>query len=334
VKALLSRIAGGPETLALETIDDPLPGAGEVVIDIEACGVNYPDALVIRDKYQVRPPRPFSPGAEVCGRVSALGAGVAAFKIGERIVARCPFGGMAEKLKVRAERCLPAPSGLPAAGLATLQFTYGTAFHALHDRGLLREAETLLVLGAAGGVGTAAVELGKAIGAKVIAACSSNEKLAFARSHGADQTILYPAKLDEAASKRFAAAIKDIAGPAGVDLVLDPVGGPYTEPALRSLAKNGRLLIVGFTAGIAQVPMNLPLLKSCSIIGVDWGYFNLSEPERSAANARRIIDMYAHGKLAHDVSAVFRLENAAQAIHRMSERAVLGKVAIEMMRRA
>ncbi len=330
MKALLSKVVGGPDTLTLETVDDPLPGPDDVVIDVEACGVNYPDALVIRDKYQVVPPRPFSPGAEVCGYVSAVGTNITAFKAGERVIARCPWGGMAEKLKVSADRCLLVPTDLPAAGLATLQFTYGTVFHALRDRASLREGEKLLVLGAAGGIGTAAIELGKVFGAKVFAASSSDEKLAFARSRGADETISYPSVVDEASSKQFAAAIKEAAGRNGIDVVLDPVGGWYTEPALRSLGRNGRLLIVGFTAGIAKVPMNLPLLKSCSIIGVDWYNFNINEPKRSANNSRRIVDMYVKGQLAHAVSSIFPLERAAQAIHQMSERAVLGKLAIQI----
>jgi NADPH:quinone reductase len=330
MKAVLSKIVGGPDTLTVEIVDDPLPEPDDVLIDVEACGVNYPDTLVIRDKYQILPPRPFSPGAEVCGYVSAVGANVTAFKIGERVIARCPWGGMAEKLKVSAERCLLVPNDLSAAGLATLQFTYGTVFHALRDRASLREGENLLVLGAAGGIGTAAVELGKAFGARVIAASSSNEKLTFARTCGADKTICYRSVVDEASSKQFAAAIKEAAGPSGIDVVLDPVGGPYTEPALRSLGRNGRLLIVGFTAGIAKIPMNLPLLKTCSIIGVDWRSFNINEPKRSSSNSRRIIEMYEKGQLAHTVSSIFTLERAAQALHLMSERAVLGKVAIQI----
>jgi len=330
MRALLSRTVGGPETLTVDHVDDPLPAADEVVIDVEACGVNFPDALLIMDKYQVLPPRPFSPGSEVCGFVSATGASVTTLKVGERVIARCPWGGMAEKLKVSAERCLRVPTELPAVELATLQFTYATAFHALHDRASLREGERLLVLGAAGGIGIAAVELGKAFGAKVFAAASSEEKLEFARERGADETILYPAALDENGSKNFAAAIKSVAGPEGIDVVIDPVGGAYTEAALRAMGRNGRLLIVGFPAGIAKVPMNLPLLKSCAVVGVDWRSFNIHEPKRSANNSRRIIEMYEKGQIAPAVSQIFSLDQAAQAIRHISERSALGKLAIDM----
>jgi NADPH2:quinone reductase len=330
MRALLSRTVGGPETLTVDHVDDPSPAADEVVIDVEACGVNFPDALLIMDKYQVLPPRPFSPGSEVCGFVSAMGAAVTTLKVGERVIARCPWGGMAEKLKVNAERCLRVPTELPAVELATLQFTYATAFHALLDRAALREGERLLVLGAAGGIGIAAVELGKAFGAKVFAAASSKEKLEFAQERGADETILYPAALDETGSKSFAAAIKAAAGPEGIDVVIDPVGGAYTEAALRAMGRNGRLLIVGFPAGIAKVPMNLPLLKSCAILGVDWRSFNIHEPKRSANNSRRIIEMYEKGQIAPAVSQIFSLDQAAQAIHHIAERSALGKLAIDM----
>ncbi|KJC48767.1 NADPH:quinone oxidoreductase [Bradyrhizobium sp. LTSP885] len=330
MRALLSRTVGGPETLTVDHVDDPSPAADEVVIDVEACGVNFPDALLIMDKYQVLPPRPFSPGSEVCGFVSATGASVTTLKVGERVIARCPWGGMAEKLKVSAERCLRVPTELPAVELATLQFTYATAFHALHDRAALREGERLLVLGAAGGIGIAAVELGKAFGAKVFAAASSKEKLDFAQERGADQAILYPAALDESGSKNFAAAIKSAAGPEGIDVVIDPVGGAYTEAALRAMGRNGRLLIVGFPAGIAKVPMNLPLLKSCAIVGVDWRSFNIHEPKRSANNSRRIIEMYEKGQIAPAVSQIFSLDQAAQAIRQISQRSALGKLAIDM----
>jgi NADPH:quinone reductase len=330
MRALLSRTVGGPETLTVDDVDDPSPAADEVVIDVEACGVNFPDALLIMDKYQVLPPRPFSPGSEVCGFVSAVGAAVTTLKVGERVIARCPWGGMAEKLKVSAERCLRVPTELPAVELATLQFTYATAFHALHDRASLRVGEKLLVLGAAGGIGIAAVELGKAFGARVFAAASSHAKLDFARKRGADETILYPAALDDLGSKKFAAAIKSLAGPEGIDVVIDPVGGGYTEAALRAMGRNGRLLVVGFPAGIAKVPMNLPLLKSCAILGVDWRSFNIHESKRSASNSRRIIEMYEKGQIAPAVSQIFPLDQAAQAIRQMSERSALGKLAIEV----
>ncbi|KIZ40755.1 MULTISPECIES: NADPH:quinone oxidoreductase family protein [Rhodopseudomonas] len=330
MKALLSREIGGPDSLTVETVDDPRAGPGEVVIDVEACGVNFPDALLIWDKYQIKAARPFSPGSEVCGFISSLGTGVQGFAVGQRVIARCAWGGMAERVRVTADRCLPVPDGLPAEELATLQFTYATTFHALQDRAALRKGETLLVLGAAGGVGTAAVELGKAFGARVIAACSSAEKQAFAASRGADVTVAYPRAMDREGAKAFSNSIKEAAGTQGVDVILDPVGGDYTEAALRSIGRNGRLLVVGFPAGIARIPMNLPLLKYCSIMGVDWRNFNINESARSAENSRTLIKMYQRGEIRPTISTIFPLGDAKTAIRQMADRAVLGKVAIRI----
>lgn len=330
MQALLSREIGGPDTLTVETVDDPRPGPGEIAIDVEACGVNFPDALLIWDKYQVKAPRPFSPGSEVCGFISGLGDGVNKFSVGQRVIARCGWGGMAERVCVTADRCLPAPENLPAEELATLQFTYATTFHALKDRAALQKGETLLVLGAAGGVGTAGVELGKAFGARVIAACSSLEKEKFATSRGADVTIGYPQTIDRDGAKAFSDAVKKAAGPKGVDVILDPVGGDYTEAALRSIARNGRLLIVGFPAGIAKIPMNLALLKYCSIVGVDWRNFNINEQARSIENSRTLIKMYERGELKPTVSAIYSLLDARTAIQQVADRKVLGKVAIRI----
>ena len=332
--ALLSKEIGGPETLTIESVDDPRPGTGEIVIDVEACGVNYPDSLLIWDKYQIKAPRPFSPGSEVCGFISEVGAGVSEFAIGDRVIARCKWGGMAERVCVTTERCLRVPEGGAAEELATLLFTYATTFHALRHRAEIRKGETLLVLGAAGGVGTAAVELGKAFGARVIAACSSPDKENFARSRGADATVCYPEVMDRDGAKTFAYALKSASGSHGVDVVLDPVGGEYTEPALRAIARNGRFLIVGFPAGIAKVPMNLPLLKYCSIVGVDWRNFNINEPERSAQNSRAIIGLYERGELKPSVSAVYSLAEAKEAIKKIADREVLGKVAIRIAQRS
>lgn len=330
MQALLSREIGGPEKLTVETVDDPRPGPGEVVINVEACGVNFPDALLIWDNYQIKAPRPFSPGSEVCGFINSLGAGVDSFSVGQRVIARCPWGGMAERVCVTVDRCLPVPENLPAEELATLQFAYGTTFHALKDRAALLKGETLLVLGASGGVGTAAVELGKAFGARVIAACSSSEKQEFATSRGADLTVSYPRVMDRDGAKEFSNSIKQAAGPRGVDVILDPVGGDYTEAALRSIGRNGRLLIVGFPAGIPKIPMNLPLLKYCTILGVDWRNFNINEPARSAENSRSLIEMYERGELKPTVSNVYPLSDAQTAIRQMADRAVLGKVAIRI----
>jgi len=330
MRALLSKEIGGPETLMVEDIEDPRPCPGEVSIDVEACGVNFPDALLIRDKYQVKAPRPFSPGSEVCGFIGAVGAGVTDFTVGQRVIARCPWGGMAERVCVTVDRCVQVPRNLPAAELATILFTYATSYHALRDRAGIRQGETLLVLGAAGGVGTAAVELGKAFGARVIAACSNSDKQTFALARGADEAVIYPATIDRESAKGFSDGVRRAAGPTGIDVILDPVGGEYTEAALRAIGRNGRHLIVGFTAGIGRLPMNLPLLKYCSVIGVDWRNFNINEPERSAENIRAIVGMYERGELKPSVSAVYELSEAGTAIRRIADREVLGKLAIRI----
>jgi NADPH:quinone reductase len=322
MRAILCKAFGPPESLVLEEIESPAPGPGEAVISVKAASVNFPDVLIIQNKYQVKPPLPFSPGSEVAGIVKAVGDGVTSFKPGDPVLAITTFGGFAEEVKTEARRLLPIPPGMTFADAAAFGLTYATSEHALFDRGALKHGETLLVLGAAGGVGIAAIEIGKLLGARVIAAASTDEKLAICRAHGADDTINY-------ATGDLREQIKALTGAAGVDVVYDPVGGPYTEPALRSLAWRGRLLVVGFAAGeIPKIPLNLTLLKGCSIVGVFWGDFTRREPQRFADAMQRLGRWYAEGKLKPHVSATFPLERAADALTMMANRQVIGKVVL------
>ncbi|WP_395671457.1 NADPH:quinone oxidoreductase family protein [Phenylobacterium sp.] len=329
MKALLSNTAGGPETLVLADIAAPQPGPGQVSIDVHAVGVNYPDALVIQDLYQFKPPRPFAPGAEFAGTIRALGEGVTGFTPGDRVLATNYAGGMAEVALAQADRVVAIPDEMPFEDAAAFLLTYGTVFHALHDRGALQEGETLLVLGAAGGVGIAGIELGKSAGARVVAAVSSEEKAAFARSRGADEVVVYPSgDIDKAASRALAEAFKQACGPDGADVVLDPVGGAYAEPAVRTLGWKGRYLVVGFTAGIPAVPLNLTLLKGSAIVGVFWGLFNAKEPAASAANVRRLMDLYREGAARPEITERFPLERGGEAIARLASRQATGKVVV------
>ena len=276
MKAILCKAWGGPESLVLEELPSPRPGAGEVVIDVKAAGVNFPDVLIIQNKYQVKPPLPFAPGAELAGVIKETGAGVTGFAPGDRVIAMVSWGAYAEECVAPAAQLVSMPPGLDFATAAAFTLTYGTSWHALKDRGQLRAGETLLVLGAAGGVGLAAVEIGKALGARVIAAASSAEKLAVCRAHGADETIDY-------ATEDLRARLKQLTGDKGADVVYDPVGGPYTEPAIRSTAWRGRYLIVGFANGeIPRIPLNLMLLKGSSLVGVYWGDWTRREPRAAA----------------------------------------------------
>ncbi len=331
MKALLSKAVGGPETLSLEEVADPQPQAGEVLIGIRACGVNFPDALIIEDKYQMRPPRPFAPGAEVSGFVEALGEGVTTLKTGDRVIASTGHGGMAEKVAVAAERCIAIPKGMPFDEAAAFVMTYGTSHHALKNRARLRAGETLLVLGAAGGVGLAAVELGKASGARVVAAVSSQAKADLAKARGADAIVIYPqGPFDLDGRKSLAALFKEALGPHGADVIYDPVGGDYAEAALRAIAWKGRFLVVGFPAGIPKLPLNLTLLKSCQIIGVFWGAFLARDPAGAAENNRELLDLYAQGAIRPEISERFPLERGGDAITVLSSRRALGKVVVVM----
>src|SRR5437762_10108380 len=305
VKAVLCKQYGPPETLVVEELPSPRAGPGEAVVSVKAASVNFPDVLIIQNKYQFKPPLPFSPGSELAGVVKEVGAGVSSGRPGDKVMAFTTYGAFAEEVKTEAARLLPIPEGMDFKSAAAFVLTYGTSDHALRDRGALRAGETLLVLGAAGGVGLAAIEIGKALGARVIACASSDEKLAVCREHGADGAINY-------ATEDLRNRIKALTGGNGPDVIYDPVGGPYTELALRSIAWRGRLLVVGFAAGeIPKIPLNLTLLKGCSIVGVFWGEFSRREPDRFADSMARLGRWYSEGRLKPHVSQTFLLERAA-----------------------
>lgn len=319
MNALICSHFGLPETLEVGEVPDPQPSSGQVLIEVEACGVNFPDVLLIQNKYQFKPELPFSPGGEVAGKIIGIGENVEKFKIGDPVLALCGWGGFAEKVAVDADRVFAMPPGLSAAVAATTLYTYGTSYHALKDRANLQPGETLLVLGAAGGVGLAAVELGKLMGATVIAAASSEEKLVLCKEKGASEVINYE-------TEDLKTRIKVLTGGKGVDVIYDPVGGKYTESALRGIAWKGRYLIVGFANGeIPQIPMNLPLLKGCSIVGVFWGQFSKLEPKTSFQNIHQLVKWIHEGKIKQHISKRYTLEESPEALTALLERKMLGK---------
>ncbi|MFN2473681.1 MAG: NADPH:quinone oxidoreductase family protein [Sphingomicrobium sp.] len=329
MKALLSHAPGGPETLRVDDLPDPRPGPGELLVRVRAAAINYPDVLIIEDKYQMRPPRPFAPGGEIAGEVLAFGEGVEGWTVGDRIIAVPGFGGLAEQIVVPAKSAFRLPANRSFSDGAALLLTYATSIHALYDRGRLAAGETLLVLGAAGGVGLAAVELGKARGARVIAAVSSADKAAAAKDAGADATLVYPrGPFDKGASKALAARFKAAVGPAGADVIYDPVGGDYAEPALRAIAWAGRYLVVGFPAGIPRLPLNLTLLKSCDVCGVFWGAFAARDPAANAAHVATLFRLWDEGRIAPRVSETYPLERGGEAIAALAARRVIGKLVV------
>jgi NADPH:quinone reductase-like Zn-dependent oxidoreductase len=331
MRALLSVAPGGPERLRIEEVPDPEAGAGELLVRVRACSINYPDALIIEDKYQLKPGRPFAPGSEIAGEVIAVGAGVEDWTTGDRLIAATGYGGLAEKVVVPAIRAFRLPMERSFDDGSALLLTYATAIHALADRGRLEPGQTLLVLGAGGGVGLAAAQTGKAMGARVIAAASSEEKAAAAREAGADSAIVYPAgPFDRDGLRQLSQLFKDAVGPAGADVILDPVGGDYSEAALRSIGWQGRFLVVGFPAGIARLPLNLTLLKSCDVCGVFWGAFAAREPERNAAHVERLFAWWAEGKIAPKIGGRFTLERAPEAIARLRDRKAVGKLVVTL----
>lgn len=322
MKAVLCKEYGMPETLVIEEVEALRAGKGQVVVTVKACGVNFPDTLIIQGKYQFKPPMPFSPGSEVAGIVKEVGEGVTGIHVGDHVIASTGWGGFAEEVVVSASKIIPMPAGLDFTIASAFVLTYGTSHHALKDRAQIQPGETLLVLGAAGGVGIAAIEIGKQLGARVIAAASSDEKLAVCRQHGASEVINY-------ASEDLRERIKQITGGQGVDVIFDPVGGSYSEPALRSMAWKGRFLVVGFAGGeIPRIPLNLTLLKGCSIVGVFWGAFTEREPQRNAENLRELMDWLSRGILKPHISATYPLERAADALYDMLNRKVLGKAVL------
>jgi NADPH2:quinone reductase len=329
MRAVLSKTVGGPDTLVLEERPDPVAEPGKVVLSVKACGVNYPDFLMIQDMYQFKPERPFAPGGEVAGVVEAVGEGVSHLKPGDRVLASVGWGGMAEKALVDANRVVPIPDAMPFDEAAAFMMTYGTSYYALKDRGEIKPGETLLVLGAAGGVGLAAVELGKAMGARVIAAASSQEKVDLAVAHGAESGVVYPAgPFDKDGKKQLANLFKQACGDKGWDVAYDGVGGDYAEATIRASGWNGRFLVIGFPAGIPAVPLNLTLLKSCSIVGVFWGAAVARDPKGHAQNVCELMALYAEGKIRPHVSERFPLARAGEAIAHLASRKAMGKVVV------
>ncbi len=331
MKTLLSRLPGGPDTLELDERPDPVPDKRQLLVRVKACAINYPDVLIIEDRYQFKPPRPFAPGGEISGIVEQVGDAVEGWSVGDRLIAMIGHGGLAEKVVVDAGKALPLPSERGFEEGSGLILTYATSIHALLDRGRLSAGQTLLVLGAAGGVGLAAVELGKSFGARVVAAVSSDEKAEAARAAGAAEVMVYPrGPFDREQSKALSGAFKDAVGPNGADVIYDPVGGDYAEPALRSIAWQGRYLVVGFPAGIPKLPLNLTLLKSCDVCGVFWGAFAARYPEANAAHIQTLFALWNEGKIAPKVSRIWPLEQGGEAIAHMAARKAVGKLVVSM----
>ena len=326
MKAIVCNQWGLPDTLTLEDLPDVMPAAGHVVIDVQAAGVNFPDVLIIQNKYQVKPPLPFTPGGELSGTVRAVGEGVSGFAIGDRVIAFVGQGAFAQQIAVPVQAVMPMPHGMAFDVAAAIMLTYGTSHHAVVDRAQLKPGETMLVLGAAGGVGLAAIDIGKALGARVIAAASSAEKLAVCKEHGADELINY-------STEDLREAIKRTTGGKGPDVIYDPVGGIYAEPAFRSIAWRGRYLVVGFANGeIPRLPLNLTLLKGASLVGVFWGDFVRREPKANLAAMHQLMGWLASGQIRPHVSARYALADTPAALNDMAARKVTGKIVIEPQR--
>lgn len=322
MKAVLCKELGLPEKLVVEDVPSPEAGKGQVVLSVKASGVNFPDTLIIQGKYQFKPKLPFSPGGEVAGVVKTVGEGVTSLKPGDRVIASSGWGGFAEELVVDATRTIPMPDDMDFVPASGFVLTYGTSYHALKDRAQLKAGETMLVLGASGGVGLSAVQLGKVMGAKVIAAASTDQKLEVCKANGADELINY-------AKDDLRARVKEVTSGKGVDVVYDPVGGAYSEPALRELAWKGRFLVIGFAAGdIPKVPLNLALLKGCAIVGVFWGSFTKREPDANRKNNEDLLQLFAQGKVKPHIHATYPLERAADALNDMMYKRVSGKVVL------
>jgi NADPH2:quinone reductase len=328
MKAVLCKEFGPPETLVVEDIPSPTAGKGEVVLSVHAAAVNFPDVLIIENKYQFKPPLPFAPGGEVAGTVKEVGEGVTHLKVGDRVIGSCGHGGYVEEIALHAGSCIPVPDEMDLETASALVLTYGTSHYGLKDRAALQPGEKLLVMGAAGGVGLAAVELGKAMGAHVIAAASTQDKLDVCVEHGADATLLYPSgEMDRDAQRAFSDQIKELTDGQGADVIYDPVGGSYAEPALRAINWEGRYLVIGFASGpIPSIPLNLALLKSCQIVGVFWGAYTARDPKGNAANLDELMEMYKNGAIRPHISARYPLEQAADALNLMASRQVKGQV--------
>lgn len=324
MKAVLCKAFGPAENLVLEDIPTPEPKKNEILLSVHAAGVNFPDTLIIEGKYQFKPPFPFSPGGEASGVVAAVGEKVTHLKVGDRVMALTGWGSFAEQIAVAAYNVLPIPEAMDFTTAAAFSMTYGTSMHALKQRANLQPGETLLVLGASGGVGLAAVEIGKAMGARVIAAASSAKKLDVAKNAGADELINY-------GESNLKDELKRLTHGNGVDVIYDPVGGDLFDQAIRSIAWNGRFLVVGFASGsIPELPVNLALLKGASVIGVFWGSFAQHQPQDNAANFQQLFTWFGEGKLKPLVSKVFPLQQAGEAIDSLGQRKAVGKVVVRV----
>jgi NADPH2:quinone reductase len=322
MRAVLCKELGMPDSLVLEEVTSLTPGAGQVLISVQACGVNFPDTLIIQGKYQYKPDLPFSPGGEISGVVKQVGSDVDSLQIGDRVIAFSTWGGFAEELVVDQNRTVIISDKMDYERASAFVLTYGTSYHALKDRAHLREGETLLVLGASGGVGLSAIQLGKAMGAKVIAAASNAEKLSVCQENGADHLINY-------AQDDLRQSVKEITEGRGVDVIYDPVGGSFSEKALRDMSWGGRFLVVGFAAGeIPKVPLNIPLLKGCSVLGVFWGEFTKREPEANKQNNKELMNLFDQGKISPHLHRVYPLEKAGEALNELLQKRVIGKVVL------
>nr|WP_298991646.1 NADPH:quinone oxidoreductase family protein [uncultured Polaribacter sp.] len=324
MKAIICNKFGLPETLEYKEVENLLPKEDEVLISVKACSVNFPDTLIIQGKYQFRPEFPFSPGSDVAGIIEKVGNKVSHLKVGDEIVGFIPYGGYAEKAILKAKDCFPKPKGMSMVNASAFLLAYGTSYHALKDRAKLKKDETILILGASGGVGLTALELAKLMGAKVIAAASTKEKLDLCKQFGADELINYK---EESVKDK----VKELTNGKGVDVIYDPVGGHFSELALRAIAWKGRHLVIGFANGeIPKIPINLTLLKGASIVGVFWGAFAQKEPKKSLENIKELLTWFATGKLNPHIDNTYALQNATKALEDMMQRKVKGKIVIDM----
>ena len=332
MKALQCVELAGPEKLIFGDVEDPKPGSGEVLVEIKAASVNFPDVLMVQGLYQFQPPMPFIPGAECSGVIKEIGEGVNSYKAGDHVFVMAGNGCFAEQVVVEEARVTLVPKEMDFPVAAALPMTYGTSLYALKQRAKIQPGENLLVLGAAGGVGLSAVELGKAMGARVIAAASSEEKIKTCLEHGADEAFVYPSgNLDRDQQKALSNKIKELTGGSGANVVYDPVGGSFSEPALRAMAWEGRFLVIGFATGeIPKPPLNLALLKGCQIVGVFWGAWTMMFPDENQANFQELFDLYAAGKINPEISDRFSLAESAAAISHLKDRKAKGKVIIDV----
>ena len=329
MKAFLCKEFGPVDSHTVEEIEDPIAGPGQVVVDIKATGISFPDVLIVQGLYQFKPPFPFSPGSEISGVVSSVGEGVTMHKVGDRVMGSIGSGGLREKGVYLEQQLMPLPESMDFNTAAGFPLNYGTTYHAFKQRGELKEGQSVLVLGAGGGLGITAIHIAKAMGARVIAAASSQEKIDLCIKEGADEGIIYERDMDRDLQKRFSDEIKELTG-GGVDMIYDLVGGDYAEPALRAIARHGKYLVIGFTAGIPKMPLNLTLLKECQIVGVFWGQFAAIDHAENAQNFKELFELHAEGKIKPFVTETYSLEESAKAIKTLEDRKVLGKVVVNM----